>query len=97
MRLRECDSLWRGAVREKLTAWGHAFSQWDIRTVVLVRGENVDPVQRGLASLPYASVISLDDVVFSWRWQWDAVARPHNRLDSGIPSRATWPEVAPSR
>jgi hypothetical protein len=78
-RVEEREKRWFGPLRNRLATLSPIFQSWDYHVTLCVRNEQLAKVRERASALPDVSVISLDDVVFPWRWQWDG-ARPKNVL-----------------
>jgi len=78
-RIIEREIRWLSPVREHFSKLSATFSNWDYHVTVFVRDEECENVKKLLVSQPDVSVISLDSVVFPWRWNWEG-SRPSNPL-----------------
>lgn len=47
------------------------FQDWPYHVTIFVREEIIKSTRRKVAPYPDVSVLSLDAVVFPWRWLWD--------------------------
>ncbi len=78
-RIAERKTRWLSPLREHFSKLSPIFSEWDYHVTVFVRDEELQNAQKRLSDQPDVSVISLDRVVFSWRWEWRG-SRPSNPL-----------------
>lgn len=69
-RIAEKDSRWLTPLRQRLPQAHAPLSDWRYRVTVFVRGEILDALRGKVADSTDVSILSLDDVVFPWRWQW---------------------------
>jgi hypothetical protein len=81
------ETRWLGPLRNHFQNLSPLFKDWGFHVSVFVRGEEAEAAQRAVEQVAEVSVISLDNVVFSWRWDWKG-RRPSNPLrDPGKPPR----------
>ena len=73
------ETRWFAPLRQHFSRLSPIFTEWDYHVTVFVRNEECDAAQKRLNDLRDVSVISLDTVVFSWRWKWKG-SRPSNPL-----------------
>jgi len=79
-RVRETESRWISPLRDHLTNTNRLFQDWKYKVTLFVREEVCKDLEKALVGIPDVFVVSLDKVVFSWRWDWqDKVAM--NRLE----------------
>ena len=69
-RVAEREKRWVSPLRNHFAQMNSTFSNWEYHVTVFVREEEYTKVQERLREFRDVSVISLDKVVFSWRWQW---------------------------
>jgi hypothetical protein len=71
-RIREREKRWFIPLRSHFRSLATTFADaiWDYHVSVFVRGEQLGAARRMFAPDPDVSVLSLDDTVFSWRWDW---------------------------
>lgn len=88
-RIAEREKRWFGPLRNHFKNLNPLFKDWDLHVTLFVRGEEAEPARRAVTQLGDESVISLDKVMFSWRWDWNK-GRPSNPLrDPEKPRRVT--------
>ena len=59
---------WATYCRNHFQNLNPVFKDWDFHVTVFVRGEVADATERVVENFPDVSVISLDKVMFPWRW-----------------------------
>jgi hypothetical protein len=64
------EKRWFGPLRNHFQKLNPLFKDWDLHVTLFVRGEEAEPARRAVTQFPDVSVITLDNVVFSWRWDW---------------------------
>jgi hypothetical protein len=69
-RVREKDTRWIRPLRDHLTNTSEVFRGWPYKVTVFVRDEVCEVLRKALAEETDVFVVSLDKVVFSWRWDW---------------------------
>lgn len=71
-RVRERETRWYGPLREHFQRLSSLFGdpRWDYHATIFVRAEQIKAARQAFASEPDVSVLSLDETVFSWRWDW---------------------------
>ena len=78
-RIVEREARWFSPLRDHLVKLNTMFQNWDYHVTIFVRPEESGNAQEKLHDLRDVSVISLNDVVFSWQWKWQG-SRPSNPL-----------------
>jgi hypothetical protein len=79
-RVSERTACWFEPLRIHLQKLNPMFSTWDCHVTVFVRNEELERARTATAMFPDVSVISLDEVAFSWRWKRRADGTPENPL-----------------
>ena len=64
------EGRWLVPLRNHFRNLNPLFKAWDFHVSVFVRGEVAEAAERVVEQFADVSVISLDKVVFSWRWDW---------------------------
>jgi|SRR5882724_2366695 len=64
------EGRWIGPLRNHFQNLNPFFKDWDFHVSVFVRGEVAKATERVVENFPDVSVISLDKVMFPWRWDW---------------------------
>ncbi len=64
------DGRWIGPLKTHFQNLNLLFNDWDFHISLFVRGEVVEATERLVEKFADVSVISLDEVMFSWRWDW---------------------------
>lgn len=88
-RVGERKKRWYDALRVHLNDLEGSFSSWGIRTTLFVRADRREAVLEALQGAEDVTVIALDDVMRSWKWNWEGQT-PLNPLDhdpKGEPSK----------
>lgn len=78
-RVDERETRWFAPLRGHFSKLSPIFAEWDYHVTVFVRKEECDAARKRLHEFPDVSVFSLDEVVFSWNWNWQG-GRPSNPL-----------------
>ncbi len=78
-RIADRERRWLQPLRKYFKQLNPIFADWDYHVTVFVRGEEYEDACKHVCNVPDVSVLSLDSVVFSWRWEWEG-AWPKNRL-----------------
>jgi len=78
-RIVERETRWFSPIRDHLSKLSVVFQSWDYHVTIFVRPEETGNAREKLHDLFDVSVISLNDVVFSWQWKWEE-SRPSNPL-----------------
>lgn len=78
-KIAERKTRWLIPLQEHLAKLRPIFSNWDYHVTVFIRGEECENAQKRLSDQQDVSVVSLDSVVFPWRWKWEN-SRPVNPL-----------------
>lgn len=69
-RVLERETRWLVPLREHLPKVSVSFADWKYRVTLFVREEVCASLRGQTAGMSDVAVISLDSVVFPWRWQW---------------------------
>ncbi|MBF0227926.1 MAG: hypothetical protein HQK76_20985 [Desulfobacterales bacterium] len=69
-RVLERETRWFAPLRNDISKLGAVFTSWKYRVTLFIREEVCDSLRKKTAKMPDVSVISLDTVVFPWRWHW---------------------------
>ena len=79
-RLIERTTRWFEPLQSHFRKLNSIFANWDYHVALFVRHEEVERARAATASFQDVSIISLDEVVFSWRWKWKSDGIPENPL-----------------
>jgi hypothetical protein len=73
-RVRERETRWLTPLREHFGGLATIFGKpsWEFHVTIFVRSEQLEPARQMFADDRDVSVLSLDETVFSWRWNWGA-------------------------
>jgi hypothetical protein len=71
---------WFEPLRSHFRNLNTIFTNWDYHVTLFVRQEEIERARAATASFQDVSIISLDEVVFSWRWKWQLAGVPENPL-----------------
>ena len=71
-RVRERETRWLAPLREHFGRLAPMFREpsWQFHVTIFVRSEQLEPARETFIDDRDVSVLSLDDTVFSWRWNW---------------------------
>jgi len=64
------EGRWLVPFRNHFRNLNSLFKDWDLHVIVFVRDEVAKATERAVEQFGDVSVISLEKVVFSWRWDW---------------------------
>jgi hypothetical protein len=70
-RIREKHSRWIEPLRNYMTLLNSILATWEYHITIVVREEEANRCRNMTAQFRDVSVLSLDNVMFSWRWQWN--------------------------
>jgi hypothetical protein len=87
-RVRERETRWYAPLRNDLGAPHLSGIRWTLRTTIFVRGDRKEHVLKALGVESDVTVIALDDVMRSWKWNWENKT-PINPLDRDPLQHAT--------
>jgi hypothetical protein len=79
-RARERQTRWYGPLLDQLVRSNQCFASWRPRTTIFVRADRMQDAMRALGTECDITVISLDDIMRSWKWNWEKQS-PVNPLD----------------
>ena len=79
-RVREKDKRWLTPLRHHMSSIAESFNGWKYRLTLFVRDEVCRQIEEAVRNEPDVFVVSLDKVVFDWRWDWQE-GRAVNRLE----------------
>ncbi len=79
-RVAERATRWFEPLRSHFGKLNPIFANWDYHVTLFLRQEEVEKARAAAAAFPDVSIISLDDIVFSWRWKWQVDGVPDNPL-----------------
>jgi Holliday junction resolvase-like predicted endonuclease len=79
-RIREREARWLKPLTSLFDSFKPTFDKWDYRITIFVRDEEAEAARKAISEFKDVSVISLDKVIFSWRWNWVG-PYPVNPLD----------------
>ena len=79
-RVTERQRRWYDPLRASSTRMHEPFSRWNLRVTLFVREEICGTVSTKFKDASDVSVISLDRVMFPWRWNWQN-GMPDNPLE----------------
>lgn len=80
-RVAERESRWLKPLRATLTDMHKPLGEWPFHVTLFVREEICSSVTAKLEDVDGVSVISLDRVMFPWRWKWLSSDVPENPLE----------------
>lgn len=80
-RVAERETRWLEPLRATLASMYAPIGQWRFRVTIFLREEICGSVERKLKGAEGVSVISLDRVMFPWRWKWVSSDTPDNPLE----------------
>jgi len=69
-RVAERDTRWLKPMRRSFAQLHKPFAEWKFHVTLFLREEICSSVQGKLSGHDGVSVISLDRVMFPWRWEW---------------------------
>lgn len=69
-RVQEREPRWITPLRAHLSKMSPQLCDWKYRVTLFVREEICADVRQATAEMLDVFVVSLDNVVFSWRWDW---------------------------
>jgi|SRR3990172_11749525 len=77
-RVAERETRWLAPMRKSLTQLHKPLTNWKFHVTLFLREEISSSVRTKLTGVADVSVISLDTVMFPWRWEWhgDVPANP---------------------
>jgi len=64
------EGRWLVPLRNHFRNLNSLFKDWDLHVIVFVRDEVAKATERAVEQFADVSVISLDKVMFPWRWDW---------------------------
>jgi hypothetical protein len=80
-RLEERETRWFSPLHKYLPSLNGGFESWSLHVTLFIRGENVSAAKQKFADSKDVSVISLDEVIFDWRWKKWEKEKGQNQLE----------------
>lgn len=69
-RVADKERRWIGPLRNHFQKLNLLFKDWNFHLRVFVRSEVAEATERIVEKFADVSVLSLDKIMFSWRWDW---------------------------
>ena len=87
-RVRPREVRWYRPLQSQLSQLDRFFSCWNAyRTALFVRADRYEAARQAFEGATDVSVIALDAIMRSWKWDWSEKRWPTNPLNVDVPSR----------